>query len=148
MICIPLLYVLLGNNTFTVMMKSVFNMELDGLDGDFLVRLKRKHKRRNVVDWKELEKRVSNGDKLDTADEATLSKLSAAHESHKKHDREHKRSNVDDREKLEKRVSNGDKLTTAEEATLSKLTAAHESKKKYCRERLRRKRLSGIEDRS
>ena len=58
-----------------------------------------------------------------------LSKLSAAHESHKKHDREHKRSNVDDREKLEKRVSNGDKLTTAEEATLSKLTAAHESKK-------------------
>jgi hypothetical protein len=34
------------------MMKSVFNinMELDGLDGDFLVRLKREHKRRNVVD--------------------------------------------------------------------------------------------------
>jgi hypothetical protein len=39
-------------------------------------------------DRKELEKRVSNGDKLDTKEEATLSKLSAAHESHKKHDRE------------------------------------------------------------
>jgi hypothetical protein len=82
-----------------------------------------------VDDRKKLEKRVSNGDKLDTADEATLSKLSAAQESHKKHGREHKRSNVDDRKKLEKRVSNGKKLTTAEEATLSKLTAAHESKK-------------------
>jgi hypothetical protein len=41
-----------------------------------------------VVDRKELEKRVSNGDKLDTADEAKLSKLLAAHESKKKRDRE------------------------------------------------------------
>ena len=72
------LYVLLGNSTFAVMMKSVFNMELDGLDGDFLVRWKREHKRRNVDDRKELEKHISNGDKLDTADEATLSKLLAA----------------------------------------------------------------------
>jgi hypothetical protein len=31
------LYALLGKSTFTVMMKSIFNMELDGLDGDFLV---------------------------------------------------------------------------------------------------------------
>ena len=78
------------------MMKSVFNLELDGLDGDFLVRLKREHKReierRKVVDRKELENCVSNGDKLDTADEAKLSKLSAAHESKKKRDRERKKA--------------------------------------------------------
>jgi hypothetical protein len=128
------LYVLLGNSTFAVMMKSVFNMELDGLDGDFLVRWKREHKRRNVDDRKELEKHVSNGDKLDTADEATLSKLSAAHERTKKHDREHKRRKVVDRKDLEKRESNGDKLDTAEEETLSKLTAAHESYKKHLRD--------------
>jgi hypothetical protein len=123
MICIPLLYVLLGNNTFIVMMKSVFNMELDGLDGDFLVRLRHEHKRR-------LEKRIFNGDKLDTADEATMCKLSAAHERTKNHDRESYQSNVDDRKELEKRVSNDDKLDTKEEATLSKLSAAHESHKK------------------
>ena len=132
MICIPLLYVLLGNNTFTVMMKSVFNMELDGLDGDFLVRLRCEcdHKRRKVDDRKNLEKRIFNGDKLDTADEVTLSKLSAAHERTKKHDRESYQSNVDDQKVLEKRVSNDDKLDTKEEATLSKLSAAHESHKK------------------
>jgi hypothetical protein len=83
------LYALMGNSTFTIMMKSVFNLELDGLDGDFLVRLKREHKReierRKVVDRKELENRVSNGDKLDTTDEAKLSKLSVAHEIYKKH---------------------------------------------------------------
>ena len=39
-------------------------------------------------DRKELEKRVSNGDKLDTADEATLSKLTAAHESNNKKSRD------------------------------------------------------------
>ena len=128
------LYVLLGNSTFAVMMKIVFNMELDGLDGDFLVRWKREHKQRNVDDRKELEKRISNGDKLDTADEATLSKLSAAHERTKKHDREHKRRKVVDRKDLEKRESNGDKLDTAEEETLSKLTAAHESYKKHSRD--------------
>jgi hypothetical protein len=123
------LYALLGNSTFTVTMKSVFNMDLDGLDGDFLVRLnhKDKAKRSNVDNRKELEKRVFNGDKLDTKEEAMLSKLSAVHESHKKHDREHKRSNVDDWKELEKRVSNGNKLDTADDATLSKLTAAHES---------------------
>ena len=123
------LYALLGNSTFTVTMKSVFNMDLDGLDGDFLVRLnhKDKAKRSNVDNQKELEKRVFNGDKLDTKEEAMLSKLSAVHESHKKHDREHKRSNVDDWKELKKRVSNGNKLDTADDATLSKLTAAHES---------------------
>jgi hypothetical protein len=188
------LYALLGHNTFTDMMKNIFNLDLDGLVGDFLVRLKRDAKRRNVdvrkelekrvfngdkldtadeatlsklsaahertneyerdakrtkvVDRNELEKRISNGNKLDTADEATLSKLSAAHESKKKTDRDAKRRNVDDRKELEKRVSNGDKLDAADEEKLSKLSAAHESKKKYCRERLRRKRLSGIEDRS
>ena len=61
------LYALLGNRTFADMMKNVFNLELDGLDGDFLVRLKREHKReierRKVVDRKELENCVSNGDK-------------------------------------------------------------------------------------
>ena len=48
------------------------NVDLDGLDGDFLVRLKRESNtkyeherfRRNVDDWKMLEQRVSNGDKL------------------------------------------------------------------------------------
>jgi hypothetical protein len=112
------------------MMKSVFNMELDGLDGDFLVRLRCEHKRRKVDDRKDLEKRIFNGDKLDTADEVTLSKLSAAHERTKKHDRESYQSNVDDQKVLEKRVSNDDKLDTKEEATLSKLSAAHESHKK------------------
>ena len=124
------LYALLGNSTFTVMMKSVFNMELDGLDGDFLVRLKRKAKRRYVDDRNELEKHVSNGDKLDTADEATLSKLTVAHESKKENDHDNYQSNVNNWKNLEQRVSNGDKLDTADEATLSKLTAAHESKKK------------------
>jgi hypothetical protein len=79
------LYALLGNSTFTIMMKSVFNLELDGLVvGDILVRLKREIKRRKVVYRIELENRVSNGDKLDIADEAKLSKLTAAHESTKK----------------------------------------------------------------
>ena len=50
-----------------------------------------------------------NGDKLDTADEAMLSKLTAAHERIKKQDRESYQNNVDDRKKLEKRVSNGNK---------------------------------------
>jgi hypothetical protein len=61
---------------------------MDGLDGDFLVRLKRESNkeydrerlRRNMNDRKKLEQRVSNSDKLDTAEEATLSKLTAAHE--------------------------------------------------------------------
>ena len=79
------LYALLGNSTFTVMMKSVFNLDLDGLDGDFFVRLTRENdrerKQRNVNDRKDLEQRVSNGDKLDTVEEATLSKLTAAYES-------------------------------------------------------------------
>ena len=83
------LHALLGNRTFTVMMKSIFNLDMDGLDGDFLVRLKHEsHKmhdresyQRNVNDRKELEQHVSNGDKLDTAEEATRSKLkrSATH---------------------------------------------------------------------
>jgi len=123
------------------MMKSVFNMELDGLNGDFLVRLNRERRRSNVEDRKVLQKRVSNGDKLTTAEEATLSKLTAANESNSKHVRERGRSNVEDRKVLQKRVSNGDKLTTAEEATLSKLTAAYERKKKADRERAQRKRL-------
>ena len=79
------LYALLGNSTFTVMMKSIFNLDLDGLDGDFFVRLTRENdrerKQRNVNDRKDLEQRVSNGDKLDTAEEATLSKITAAYES-------------------------------------------------------------------
>ena len=78
-----------------------------------------------------LEQRVSNGDKLDTAEEATLSKLTVAHDSRKKHDCESYQSNMDDWKMLEQRVSNFDKLDTVEEATLSKLTAAHESKKKH-----------------
>ena len=90
------LHALLGNSTFAVMLKKVFNLDMDGLDGDFLVRFaheSQKKKNResyqsNVYDRKELEQRVSNGDKLDTAEEATLSKLTAAHESCKKHDRE------------------------------------------------------------
>ncbi len=65
-----------------------------------------------------LENRVSNGDELDTVEEATLSKLNAAHESKKKHEHESYHRNVDDWKVLEKRISNGDKLTTAEEATL------------------------------
>ena len=117
------------------MMKSVFNLELDGLIGDFLVRLKHECKkendrvnyRSNVDNRKDLEQRVSNGDILDTADKATLSKLSAAHESQKENDRG--RKHVNNRKDLEQRVSNGDKLDTADEATLSKLSAAHESKK-------------------
>jgi hypothetical protein len=119
------------------MMKSVFNLELDGLIGDFLVRLKHECKkendrvnyRSNVDNRKDLEQRVSNDDILDTADEATLSKLMAAHEIKNRYDRGRKRSNVDNRKDLEQRVSNGDKLDTADEATLSKLSAAHESKK-------------------
>jgi hypothetical protein len=76
-----------------------------------------------------LEQRISNGDKLDTAEEATLSKLMAAHESHKRHDCESYQSNMDDWKMLEQRASNFDKLDTVEEAMLSKLTAAHEIKK-------------------
>jgi hypothetical protein len=87
-----------------------------------------------VVDRIELENRVSNGDKLDTADEAKLSKLTAAHESTKNNDREHERRKVVDRIELENRVSNGDKLDTTDEATLSKLTAALESKNNYNRD--------------
>ena len=62
------LYALLGNSTFAVMFKNVFNLDMDGLDGDFLVRLKRESNkeydrerlRRNVNDRKKLEQRVSN----------------------------------------------------------------------------------------
>ena len=90
------LYALLGNSTFAVMFKNVFNLDMDGLDGDFLVRLKcesnkeydRERLRRNMNDRKKLEQRVSNSDKLDTAEEATLSKLTAAYESNKKHSRD------------------------------------------------------------
>ena len=77
-------YALLGNTTFSVMMKSIFNLDMDGLDGDFLVRMRHESYQSNVDDRKVLEKRVSNGDELDTAEEATLSKLTAAHESKKK----------------------------------------------------------------
>jgi hypothetical protein len=134
------LYALLGNSTFTIMMKNVFNLELDGLVvGDILVRLKREHERSKVVDRKELENRESNGDKLDTADEAKLSKLS----SKKNNDREHERIKVVDRKELENCVSNGDKLDTADEAKLSKLSAAHESTKNDWREIKQRKWLIG-----
>ena len=77
------LYVLLGNSTFAVMLKNIFNLDMDGLDDDFLVRLKCESTRENR---KMLENRVPNSYKLDTAEEATLSKLTAAHESHKKDD--------------------------------------------------------------
>jgi hypothetical protein len=133
------LYALLGNRTFADMMKNIFNLDLDGLVGDFLVRLKRDAKRRKVIDRKDLEKRVSNGDKLDAADEAKLSKLTAANESKNKTDREKLRRKVIDRNELEKRVSNGNKLDAADEAKLSKLSAVHESKKKRDRERMQRK---------
>ena len=39
---------------------------------------------RNLTNRKDLEQRVSNGDKLDTADDAMLSKLTAEHESKKR----------------------------------------------------------------
>ena len=39
---------------------------------------------RNLTNRKDLEQRVSNGDKLDTADDTMLSKLTAEHESKKK----------------------------------------------------------------
>ena len=141
------LYALLGNRTFADMMKSVFNMKLDGLDGDFLVRLKHEKynkkncdaKRRKVVDRNELEKRVSIGEQLDAADEAKLSKLSTAHESHRIYSCENYRRKVVDRNELEKRVSIGEKLDAADEAKLSKLSAARESNRKYNREKLRRK---------
>jgi hypothetical protein len=133
------LYALLGNRSFADMMKSIFNLELDGLDGDFLVRLKHEHDQRKVVDRKELENRVSIGDKLDAADKAKLSKLTAAHESTKNNDREIKRRKVVDRKELENRVSIGDKLDAADKAKLSKLTAAHESTKNNDREIKRRK---------
>ena len=133
------LYALLGNRTFADMMKDIFNLDLDGLVGDFLVRLKRDAKRRKVIDRKDLEKRVSNGDKLDAADEAKLSKLTAANESKNKTEREKLRRKVIDRNELEKRVSNGNKLDAADEAKLSKLSAVHESKKKRDRERMQRK---------
>jgi hypothetical protein len=133
------LYALLGNRTFADMMKNIFNLDLDGLVGDFLVRLKRDAKRRKVIDQKDLEKRVSNGDKLNAADEAKLSKLTVANERYNKYQRDAKRRKVIDRKDLEKRVSNGDKLDAADEAKLSKLTAANESKNKTDREKLRRK---------
>ena len=41
-----------------------------------------------MTNQKDLEQRISNGDKLDTADEATLSKLTAAHESEKENNHE------------------------------------------------------------
>ena len=80
-----------------------------------------------MVDRKELENRVSIGDKLDAADEAKLSKLTAACESINTNEREIKRRKVVDRKELENCVSNGDKLDTADEAKLSKLTAVHEN---------------------
>ena len=49
---------------------------------------KRENYQRSVSNRKELEKRVSNGNKLDTADEATLSKLMTAHEREKENNRE------------------------------------------------------------
>jgi hypothetical protein len=147
------LYALLGNRTFTVLLKNVFNLDMNGLVGDFLLTAAHKsksnkqrgNKRSRVVDRKELENRVSNGDKLDTADEAKLSKLSAAHESKNNNDREKKRSKVVDRIELENRLSNGDKLDTADEAKLSKLSAAHESKKNKQRGKKRSKVVDRIE---
>ena len=94
---------------------------------------------RNVNDRIELEQRVSNGDKLDTAEEATWSKLAAAYESHNKNHRESYQSIVDDWKDLEQRISNGDKLDTVEEATLSKLLAAHGESSK-----LQRYGISGL----
>ena len=79
-----------------------------------------------MTNWKYLEQRVSNGNKLDTTDEATLSKLMAAHESN----REKYQRNLTNRKDLEQRLSNGDKLDTVDDAMLRKLTAEHESKKK------------------
>ena len=86
------LYALLGNGTFADMMKRVFNLNMDGLYGDFLVRFahesqtkkNRESYQRNLDDRKELEQRVFKGDKLDTADQSTLSKLTAKAESSKK----------------------------------------------------------------
>jgi hypothetical protein len=43
------LYALLGNSTFTVMMKSVFNLDMDVLDDDFLVRLVHESKKSKIV---------------------------------------------------------------------------------------------------
>jgi hypothetical protein len=131
------LYALLGNNTFTVLLKNVFNLDMNGLVGDFLLTTaherekenNRENYQRNVTNRKDLEQRVSNGDKLDTADKATLSKLMAAHESEKENNHEYNKRNVTNQKDLEQRISNGDKLDTADEATLSKLTAAHESEK-------------------
>ena len=48
----------------------------------------------NVNNRKDLEQRVSNGDKLDTADEATLCKLNGAYQSHKKHVRDNHQRGV------------------------------------------------------
>ena len=48
-------------------------------------------------DRKDLEQRVSNGVILDTADEAALSKLSAARVSKNKHNRERVQRNMNDR---------------------------------------------------
>jgi len=122
-------------------MKNIFNLDLDGLFGDLLLMMKRELYRTQVIDRKDLEIRKSNGDKLDTADEAKLNKLSAAHERTNNNARGYKRRNVIDRKDLEIRKSNGEKLDTADEAKLSKLTAAHESKKKADRERAQRKKL-------
>jgi hypothetical protein len=82
------LYALLGNSTFTVLLKNIYNLDMNGLVGDFPLTAAHESKNENnsdnyqcnVTNRKELEKRVSIGDKLDTADEATLSKLTAAHE--------------------------------------------------------------------
>ncbi len=90
------LYALLGNGTFADMMKRVFNLNMDGLYGDFLVRFAHESQKKkncesyqsNVDDQKELEQRVFKGDKLDTVDQATLSKLTAKTESSKKRSRD------------------------------------------------------------
>jgi hypothetical protein len=94
--------------------------------------------------WKDLEKRVSIGDKLDTTDEATLSKLTAARKRGKKHNSKSNQSKVNIRKDLEQRVSNAKTLDTADEATLSKLTAAYESNKKNSREHNRENYQSAV----
>ena len=48
----------------------------------------------NENNRKDLEQRVSNGDKLDTADKATLCKLNGVYESHKKHVRDNHQRGV------------------------------------------------------
>ena len=72
----------------------------------------------NVNDRKDLEQRVSIGNKLDAVEEATLSKLTAAHESHKKHDGENYQSIV-----VKKRWS------VAEDSMLARLVGESNSTK-------------------